>query len=100
MNYDRMNNSVLRVFGETVSVKSGDLIVEMTAVFGKEAQDVTIGNTVSMRPNETLLAKTTDLAPLCLKHGSKIETREVCYSVVSIDPDDTGMTTLILRKSS
>jgi len=93
---DRLNTSVLRHWGQTVLVEG----VELTGVLFEPVVNQTAGPGDSRRTAPELVLRTSDLADVEAGPRARVVVDGVAYTVASREPDDGGMTRLLLRKGA
>lgn len=96
MNFAPLNDALMVGFGEAVTLTSAGTAYPITAAYQAPWQGVTLGHVPIEIEEPELLCRSADL-PAGLKRGDTVTRSGVTYSIVDIQPDDAGMTTLKLR---
>jgi len=92
--FDRLNNTMVRVYGQTVTIAGSDI----TAIVNLPRGGRDIGGGMIVDKTEPSIdALTSDLNLITFAKGSAVAIGSASYIVQSILPDEYGLTTIIIR---
>lgn len=92
----KRNNSLLRVFGETVEFTALGLSVK--AVYVRGGDRVPVAGLNPREARDRIVCKTTDVCSYGIDQGESVTVRGATFTVTGDDPGINGMTTFYLRR--